>query len=206
MNPNSFALLYDDFMASVKNPDTMIDFYHKNAIFFNNIKSLNDTNDLESYIHILSRYSVALFQKKRFSQSIDVVNGKLPFIDNEITRLNAPELKNDYYYNIIFNKAASLNSKRNYKAAYPIFLELTNYDPQNELFKTWLVHTNAGIKMRLTRILSMSGMALVVVAILIQIFAPAFRQRSLLVYGGFIIMLSAIAGKYYIEYKANKNK
>ena len=95
MNLTSFALLYDDFMASINDPDKMIDFYQRNALFLNNIKAVNDKDDLLSFMQIINKYAGALWQKKRFTKAVELVNDRLPVIDQEIARFNAPELKSE---------------------------------------------------------------------------------------------------------------
>ena len=69
MNPNTFALLENDFMASVNDADKMIDFYQRNALFLNNIKSVSNKDDLLSFMQIINKYASALWQKKTLYKS-----------------------------------------------------------------------------------------------------------------------------------------
>lgn len=204
MNSEPFALLYDDFIASGNDPDMIIEFYHKNALFFNNIKSITNTYDLDAYIMIINKYARALWEKKRFTKCVEFIDDRLPFIDQEINKLKAPEVKTEGYYYILFYKAASLYDKQNFNAAHPIFIELTEYDPQNELFSNWLKHTDQGVNMKILRILSIIGAIMIVGGFILKYNIPNKRYISLIPNIGLLIVLGSTVCEYYLKYKLKK--
>lgn len=204
MNLNSFALLYNDFMAAVNDPDRMIDFYHKNAVFLNNITTLNNKDDLGSYIQISNKYAGALYQRKRFSKVIEFANDKMPFIDSEITRLNAPELKDGWYYYILFFKAASLYNKRDFKAAHPLFIELTEYDQKDEVFKNWLNYSDHSSNFSLLNILTWIFSIVLLGNMLIADNISGYKLKSLLSNVALVGLIGSLGYEFYLKRKLKK--
>lgn len=206
MNSEPFAVLYDDFIATKNDPDKIVEFYHKNALFFNNIKSITNTHDLDAYIMVINQYAMALYQKKRFTKCVEFVDDRLPFVDQEIARLQAHEAKTQWYHYILFYKAASLYDTGNYKAAHPFFIELIENDPENESFKMWLKHTDYNINKWILHILSTLSAILVFGGLIFGKYIHNLRLRELIPSIGFIIGLGTLACDQYLKRKFKKEK
>jgi tetratricopeptide (TPR) repeat protein len=144
MIESSIHSIYDDFRVEPKKtPDFIIDFYTKNVFFFNSVRTFEDKEDLKLYIELIWQYLNALYKKKRYNETIDETDKLLSIINNEIERLGAEDVRNDLYYDIIFNKGASYYYLKNYKNSTPIFRMLLLKDNKNEGFKIWFEYSRS---------------------------------------------------------------
>ena len=143
MELNNLLDIYTDFRAKfIAEPDYSIDFYSNHAILLNNITQLKDENELRMYIQINYKYLEALNKKHRYNKTIEHAETAIHFIDREIERLNAPDVKNDWYYKFYFEKAVAYYRLNDYTKSTELFKFLVNIDPQDDLYKLWLLYSN----------------------------------------------------------------
>ena len=113
--------IYDELRSSYEdNPEFIIDFFTKNTIAFNNITVFSDIDDLRCYIELTCLFTEALYKKDRYDDTVDTINKLSPIINKEVTRLEAFELKGEWYHSILFLKGMASYSLRDYKTATPI--------------------------------------------------------------------------------------
>ncbi len=137
--------IYNDLRADFENtPDYVIDFYSKNNLLLNNIKSFTDKEELRLFIEIVWQYLNAVYQKDRFNETVDFADKNLKLIDSELIKLNADELKDDWYNGILHFKGMASYRLRDYKTSTPIYKYLTKSDPKNDSFKNWLNYSTYG--------------------------------------------------------------
>lgn len=131
--------IYNDLWADFENnPEIVIELYSKNSLFFNNMKTFKEPEDLGCFIEIVWHYLNAVYRKNRYNETIDFADKNLKIIDSELIRLNANTLKDDYYNGILHLKGMAAFQLRDYKTSTSIYRYLTVADPKNENFKNWL--------------------------------------------------------------------
>lgn len=139
--------IYDDFRTDFDSkPDFVIDFYSKNSLFFNNIKTFKNKEELRLFIEITWHYLNAIYQKDRFNDTVDNANQNLLLIDNEIDLLNANDLKDDWYNGVLHFKGMATYRLRDYKTSTSIYKYLTSVDSKNDSYKNWLNYSSYGQK------------------------------------------------------------
>jgi len=189
--------LYDDFTSTYNDdPQFIIDFFNKNTIVFNNLKTLADEDDLRCYIELSMSHAYALFQKNRYTETIDSINKTLPIIDKEIIKLNANESR-DGYYTLFFLKGQASYRLNDYKTATPIFKELIVYDPKNENYKKWLRDSINKKEVRIFTMITIGSSMLILIETMLSFFkigSLSFRNTLLItalsgLIGGFIYNL-----------------
>jgi hypothetical protein len=122
MTANRLDDIYSDFRASFENsPDFVINFFANHSVYFNNITSFKNQEDLGLFIELTWQYLNAIYAKSRFSEITNTVDQKLAIIDNELGRLSANDLKNDWYYGLHLIKGMALFHDGDYKTAGSIF-------------------------------------------------------------------------------------
>lgn len=110
--------IYDDFRADFENkPDFVIDFYSKNSLVLSNIKTFKNKEELQLFIEIIWQYLNAIYQKGRFNDTVDIADKNLLLIDNEINRLSANCLKDDWYNGVLHFKGMASYRLRDYKTS-----------------------------------------------------------------------------------------
>jgi hypothetical protein len=197
---NNLTLLYNDFRTDFENsPDFVIDFYTKNIVFFNNISAFKDKDDLRYFIEMTCKYLEAVYQKDRYNQALDLVDKYLPFIDKEIYRLNADDLKDGWYFSFQFVKAMSLYKLKDYRKATPIFKTLTNIDPENDNYKSWLQYSVYGQRLWLTHLINIVAGLFIVAEIFFKSYISNYYVRQSLLAIGLLLLVGNGLYEYYIK-------
>jgi tetratricopeptide (TPR) repeat protein len=197
---NNLTILYNDFRTDVENsPDFVIDFYTRNIVFFNNITAFRDKSDLRYFIEMTCKYVEAIYQKDRYNQALDLIDKYLPFIDKELSRLNADELKDDWYFSFQFVKAISLYKLRDYNKATPIFKTLTRIDPKNDNYKSWLRYSVYGQRLWFTRLINIVGGLFIVAEVFLKSYISNYYVRQSLLGVGLLLLIGNGLYEYYIE-------
>lgn len=205
----SIENIYSDFRANyIDTPDFIIDFFEKNSIYFNNIKEFKDKEELRLYIEMVCKYIQAIYQRDRFNLAINFVNKEQLIIDKEIQRLEAEDLRNDWYYNLQFVKGMASYNLKDYKTSTPIFKKLIEQDSQNDRYKNWLAHSQYGQKLWLIRAINIVCCGLLFIEMAFKSQIPNYYVRLSILGVGFIGLLFNMAFEYYIkrnQRKANTN-
>lgn len=199
--------IYSDFRATFKNtPEFIIDYYTKNTIYFNNIKSFKDKEELRQYIEMTCKYVEAIYLKDRFNSSIDLADKFIAFIDTEITRLNAQDLKDNWYYSFSFVKGMASYKLKDYKTAKVIFEKLVAYDNQNDNYYEWLQYAKHGLKMWVSKIIAIVSCILIVVEIFFKDYIASYTLRMTLNGLGFLGLTFSLAYDWYLKRSMRKKK
>jgi hypothetical protein len=202
----NITLIYNDFRSSFENtPDFVIDYYQKNAVFFNNIKSFRDKDDLRLFIEMTCKYVEAIYQKDRYNQAIDLVTRFQALVDTEIERLNARELKDEWYNSFQFVKGMAHYRLRDYKTSTPIFKTLTEVDHENDLYRTWLKYSRNAGRLRTINILTIFFVTLGIIEIFFKSYIPNFYLRQFLLGFGFIGLVTSLLYESYLRKSLRKN-
>jgi len=197
---NSIENIYSDFRTNyVDKPEFAIDFYEKNSIYLNNIKQFQNKNELRFYIELVSKYSEAVYQKDRCNLAVDIVDKQQIFIDNEIQRLDADDLKDAWYHSLQFVKAMASYNLKDYKTATPIFKKLVQFDNQNDRYKNWLTHSQYGLKLWLVRTINIVCGGLLVAEMIFESQIPNYYVRQTMLVVGLLGLLSNRAFEYYLK-------
>ncbi len=192
----------------VDKPDFAIDFYEKNLIYLNNIKQFKDKEELKLYIEIVCKYAEAIYQKDRYNLAIDFVDKQNNFIDNEILRLNADDIKDAWYHSLQFVKGMASYKLKDYKTATPIFKKLLQFDNQNDRYKNWLSYSQYGQKLWLVRTVSIVCLGLLVTEMVFKAQIPNYYVRQTILVVGLLGLFANWSYEYYIKRnhrKANAN-
>jgi hypothetical protein len=171
--------IYSDFRTSFDgSSDIPIDFYEKHSIALSNIQQFKDKNELKLYIEIICKYAEAVYHKGRFNSAIDIIDKEQLFIDNEIQRLDADDLKDGWYRSLQFVKGMSSYCLKDYSASTQIFKRLVQLDSQNERFKGWLESSQYGSNIWLVRTINMIATGLLLTYIFFHSQIPNFYVRQ----------------------------
>jgi len=197
---NNIQNIYSDFRTNYQNnPDFLIDFYKSNSIYLNNIKGFIDKQNLKFYIEIICKYAEAIYQKDHYNLAIDLIDEKQFFIDNEIKRLNAAELKDSWYYSLQFVKGMASYYLKDYKTATSIFKTLVQFDNQNDLYKIWLTNSKYGLNLWIVRIINIVCAILILTEIIFESRIRNFYVRISMLGIGLLGLLSNWIYEYYIK-------
>jgi hypothetical protein len=202
---NNIENIYSDFRTNyIDKPDFAIDFYEKNSIYLNNIKQFKDKHELKLYIEIVCKYVEAIYQKDRCNLAIDIVDKQQVFIDNEIQRLNADDLKDAWYHSLQFVKGMASYNLKDYKTATPIFKKLVQFDNQNDRYKSWLTYSKYGLNLWIVRIINIICMGLIVSEAIFKSQIPNYYVRQSMLVIGLLGILTNLGYEYYVKQKKRK--
>ena len=202
---NNIQNIYSDFRTNYQNnPDFLIDFYKSNSIYLNNIKGFIDKQNLKFYIEIICKYAEAIYQKDHYNLAIDLIDEKQIFIDNEIKRLNAAELKDSWYYSLQFVKGMASYYLKDYKTATSIFKTLVQFDNKNDLYKIWLNNSKYGLNLWIVRTINIVCGILILTEIIFESRIKNFYVRISMLAIGLLGLLSNWTYEYYIKQSFRK--
>lgn len=192
--------IYNDLRLEFQNsPDYVIDFYSKNNLFLNNIKTFTDKEELRLFIEIVWEYLNAVYQKDRFNETVDFADKNLEIIDSELIRLNADELKNDWYNAILHFKGMASYRLRDYKTSTPIYKYLTKADPENDNFKNWLNYSSYGQRLWLVNTINILCVLLIATEIIFKEQIESFHLRVSFLGLGLLGLIGNWGYEYYIK-------
>jgi hypothetical protein len=202
---NNIENIYSDFRTNYENePDFTIGFYEKRSIYLNNIKQFKDKQELKLYIEIISQYAGAVYHKDRCNQAINIIDKQQLFIDNEIQRLNASDLKDTWYYSLQFVKGMASYNLKDYKTATSIFKKLVQFDNKNDRFKRWLSYSKYGLNIWLVKTINIICCGLIVMETIFSSQIQSYYLRQTILTVGLLGLLSNWGYEYYI--KRNQRK
>lgn len=208
MSTSLITNIYDDLSYVLENDrKSILEFFTKNALVFNNLKSFNNKDDLSHYIVIASWYADSLNNKDRYNDTFELTNRTLEIIDSEIAKFDAYELRDDWYHYILFLKGTSSYNLRDFKTAVPIFKYLVKYDPKNEKYRNWLRHAVFRQRSRIVIVIYVVCGLLLFSEIAFKGFglvSYTFRQTILII--GLLTALSTTAYEYYLKRNLRKSK
>jgi hypothetical protein len=192
--------IYNDFYLTFENnPDYVLDFYSKNALFLNNINSFSNKEQLRQYIELLSKYVESVYLKGYYNQAIDLVDNFQAFIDNEIDRFEAHEIKNSCYYSFQFVKGMSSYKLRDYKTSNIIFRALTKIDNKNDLYNKWLSYSTYGKRLWLVNTINILCGLIIIFEMFFKSSIPNYYVRQTLLGIGLLGLLSNWGYEYYLK-------
>lgn len=192
--------IYNDFRTDFENsPNYVIDFYSKNILFLNNIKTFTDKEELRFFIEIVWQYLNAIYQKDRFNETVDFADKNLKLIDSELIRLNADGLKDDWYNGILHFKGMASYRLRDYKTSTPIYKYLAATDPKNDSFKNWLNYSTYGQRLWLVNTINVVCGLLILVYFFAKEYIELFEIRISILGIGFLGLIGNWAYEYYIK-------
>jgi hypothetical protein len=207
MKENTIENIYSDFRSTfVDKPEFIIDFYNKNAIFFNNIKSFKDKEELKLFIEMTCKYVEALYLKDRYNMVVDTIDKQQVFIDQEILRLNATDIKDAWYYSISFVKGMASYKLKDFKAATQIFKELVSYDNQNDRYKNWLRYSLSGQRRWLVNAIYVVSMILIFTEMFFKSSITNNSIRQTLLGIGLLGIIGNSIYEYYIKRSFRKTQ
>jgi len=197
---NNIKNIYSDFRTNfVNTPDFVIDFYEKNSPYFNNVIQFKDKKELRLYIELICKYAEAVHHKDRCNLAVDIVEKQQLFIDNEIQRLNAGDLKDAWYYSLQFVKGMASYNIMDYKTSTPIFKKLVQFDNQNDRYKNWLIQSQYGLNLWLVRTINIVCGGLVLTGMIFKSQIPNYYVRQTFLVVGFLGLMTNWAFEYYLK-------
>jgi hypothetical protein len=209
MTSNNIESVYTAFKENFDNkPEFTIDFYTNNSVFFNSI-ILNTTEELRLYIEMTWQYLNAIYSKKSFAETLDKINNTLPFINSEIDRLNATNLKDEWYGGILQFKGMASYKLTHYKTATNIFIELLKLDSNNEIYKKtyqyWLKQSQYKQWLKLLDITVIINVILMFISIFFKKSVANYFMRQVLFYVPFFLLIVIGILGYYIKHQLQVN-
>jgi hypothetical protein len=204
---NYIESIYSDFRRNYRNdPDFVINFYKSNSIYLDKINHFKEKQHLKFYIEIISKYADAIYQKGHYNLAIDMINDQQIFIDKEIERLHADELKDSWYHSLQCVKGMSSYYLNDYKTATSIFKNLVEFDNQNDLFKIWLNNSRYGLNLWMVRTINIVCAILIVTEIIFESLIKNFYVRISLLGIGTLGLLSNWTYEYYLKRSFRKKE
>jgi hypothetical protein len=205
MKPDSIEELHTDFRNTFeKTPDFAIDFFKKNWITLNNINEFTDQQQLRLFIQLINRYLNALYDKDRFNETLDEAIRFQNLIDREISRLNSSELKDDWYYGILFVRGMSSYGLNDYKSSTPIFRLLMLSDPKNERYRSWFNYSRYGERQWLVNTIWIISGIFLFIDILFGDYLNS-KISIMLTLAGLLLIIFNFSYQYYITRSQRKS-
>jgi tetratricopeptide (TPR) repeat protein len=190
--------IYSEFSSvNIYEPDSIIGFYEKNAIFFNNIKQFKDADELIMYIEIVCRYATAIKDKGRYNLAIDFLEKHQVFIDQERKRLNISDTDNFYYNGLSLIKGVAYYNLKDYKTSTPIFKKLVLLDNQSDLYAEWYQYSLYGQRRWISNVILIISMALIAIGI---VFSKAIKSPIIKIQMDSIGILGILGTSIYDYY------
>ncbi len=192
-------LIYNDLISDYDDNEAfLMESYKKNSLFFNNIQSFKDQEELALFIEITLHYTYAFFEKGCFFETVELAKKKLNLINSEITRLNANELKDLSYYSILYLIGLASYRLKNYKSAIFNFSQLTKIYPENENYKQRLNKATFEHKSSLIHTFTIA----IALALIVNLFVGEYfvlKTRILIKISGLIFLLGLMAYLRYLK-------
>lgn len=192
--------LYHEFIVDFENsPNYVLDFYTKNVLFLNNIRTFTDSEELQFFVEIVWQYLNVIYQKARFNETVDFADKTLKIIDSELIRLNANGIKGDWYNGIMHFKGMASYQLRDYKTSTSIYKYLTVADAKNDNFKNWLNHSVYGQRLWLVNTINVVSGILLLIYFFAKEYIELVEIRISILSIAFLGLLGNLSYEYYTK-------
>jgi len=122
--------------VDTNNYDAIIRFYENNLLYFDNFQLISDDDSLIEIINIKSHYINALIKKNRHTKALKALENKDLLLDKIKHYDDLYRMQSEIYK---FYVGSANGYLKNYKIAINIFEELCECDPDNDMYRDWLV-------------------------------------------------------------------
>ena len=207
MSNSPIENIYFEFKTTYQErPEFTIDFYNKNSIHLNNLKSFKNKEELKYYIELIWQYLNANFKKHYYNEIIHFAHQPQQFIDREIGKLNANELKDNWYYGIVFFVGQSNYNIKDYKTSTPIFKQLVKVDSKNDLYIKWLRYSQYGQQLWIVKTVWIVSICLILITMFAGKYIPNKNIKIAMDLMGILLLVGNWSYDYYIKRSFRKSK
>ena len=184
-----------------QNHDSIIKFYEKNQLIFDNYDLITNEEDIEDIIQMKIRYINSLNAKKRFTKAFNIIS----HLDKMINKLNENSvIYEKYNMEKLFYYGVLKGNLKDYLKSYSTFSKLVNLDPENDLYKEWHVAMKMEVQYLYLRYVSFIGLAIVLGNIILDLAFEYKMNTNIKLFGWLLIIVGWIGPKVY-QY-INKNR
>lgn len=179
-----------------QNHDSIIKFYENNQLFFDNYDLINNQDEIVDIIQMKVHYINALNTKKRYTKALGIIS----HLENLLNKIDKDsELYEKYNTEKLFFYGMLKGNLKDYKESYSVFSDLTEIDPNNDLYKDWHIAIKMQLQYQYLKYGSIIGAVIVFGDILFDLaFDYEFNNR--LVLFGWILMLGSWLGPKVYQY------
>ena len=198
MSAKSLDHIYTSFRAGFQDsPDFAIDFYQRHASALDGMERFDNPSQVKYFAELNWHYINALLQKDHYNRSIDEASITLPLIEFESSRLNAPDVRDEWYRGILYLKGMAHYRLRDYKHAVAAFKDLLSLDPENDLYYKWYHNALYGQRLRYTNLIWSVSAVLLLFVLFFEEFLPGTKSRLGLTILGFAGVVGNLAYEYH---------
>lgn len=115
------------------NFESVIDFYERNALYFENISKHREGEEIEELANIQISYILALEKKRHYSKASKLLQ-QVETLFNKLKDSPSFDKVNERY---IFASGVIAQRLKKYEDSQNYFTKLIKIDPDNDLYKNW---------------------------------------------------------------------
>lgn len=186
-----------------ENHDSIIEFYERNNLYFNNYDKFTNQDTIIELIKIKLHYTDSLLKKGRNKKAQPI----LTHVNILLQKIKDHEdIFKEYSEQLLFFNGMVKGNLKNYNESLSIFKELLKIDPYNDNYKEWYLFAKSNLFRKQSGIIEYIGFALIFTGLFADgLFNINYGIHITLI--GFILMTIGFATprirKLWIKYKKN---
>jgi len=189
--------LIDEDKVDWSDKDSIIDFYTKNQLYFNNYQLLTDRESIIYIIETKLAYCKALESRHKYSLIIPI----LEHIDNMLYKIKDSNDFDRINENYLFNKGVAFERLKNFEESQKNFSQLLNLYPEDELYKRWYKSNKNAIWAKKFKFIGYIGAFIVFMGLAMDIIFNVKIDRAFTFIGLFFALTGFFIedGKNYLD-------
>jgi tetratricopeptide (TPR) repeat protein len=157
--------LIDEDKVNWNNKDSIIEFYNKNLLYFNNFNLLTDIESIIDITETKLAYCNALEFRHKYSMILPV----LEHIENLLPKIKDSDDYDRIYEKYLFNKGFAFERLKNFNESQKCFDQLLKMHPDDELYKRWYRSNKNAIWAKQFKIIGYIGASIVFIDLAMEV-------------------------------------
>lgn len=186
--------LYNDFYELDTNDYFgVIKLYEQNSLILENRSIFQDKNDFEDFMFVKCIYIISLENTGKYKKTISQAETAIQLIESNLKSYNININEHTTYWSILTSTGRAYYNLKDYNNSQQTFKRLLDWDPENDIFKEWLIASQSEKRKSINKYLYILALFLFLLSFLLE----SRETKRLLLIFGFLLAITGSINEYF---------